>query len=150
MEEFMEDLFEDDNLYLKVSRVNQGLYVLINNDKKVYIGKSFSLMKRIYSHINSKEKQFNKMILIPLRNKSDINILEVYLISKIKPLYNTDCKEDDTTTIHIDLPHDNVLKISVNQFIDAFPTSEVFEKENTAAFDKGHMPREDLTDTRPW
>lgn len=78
-----------------------GLYFLYDENKKlIYIGKSKNLGSRILD--SAKERQgFYLKYKLPL-TKSDTNILELYYISKLKPVLNSESKEVDDTTFEID------------------------------------------------
>ena len=78
-----------------------GVYLLYGNNglEPAYVGKSTQLGRRIDTSCQTKEVFSFKVIL--LDNKSDMDILEVYLIAKWKPIYNKDCKRDYSPTIDL-------------------------------------------------
>ncbi len=78
-----------------------GLYFLYDENKKlIYIGKSKNLGSRILNSVKERQGFYLKYKL-PL-TKSDTNILELYYISKLKPVLNSESKEVDDTTFEID------------------------------------------------
>ncbi|MEG1009801.1 MAG: GIY-YIG nuclease family protein, partial [Clostridia bacterium] len=68
---------------------NSGIYFLINNDsKKLYIGQSNNILKRIKDHNKDKEKNFNKFVAF-VSDSNDfsrtyIDYLEYYFINESK------------------------------------------------------------------
>lgn len=82
-----------------------GLYFLLNDQEKIgYIGKSTNLGDRIFTSITdskivlSSDKEY--FIDVYLTNsKSDMTVYEQYYISKHKPKFNKDSKYDDSLTI---------------------------------------------------
>ena len=80
-----------------------GLYYLYDKDKElIYIGKSVNLGVRMLESAKFDDVKYCKFSIV--NNKSDMSILEVYLISKYKPKYNKDLKYDDTATIEMNEP----------------------------------------------
>ena len=80
-----------------------GIYYLYDKDKNlIYIGKSEHLGKRIITSYEYREAKYYKYSV--LNNKSDMHILEIYLIAKYKPEKNADCKSLDIPTLTIDEP----------------------------------------------
>ena len=82
-----------------------GLYRLYLEDDLLYIGKSRCIKKRIKQH--SYNKEFNFFDFIEIKNESNKNLLEVYLIDKYKPKYNKELIEDVTCNIEIKEPKFN-------------------------------------------
>ncbi len=90
----------------KISRLPDSAGVYIFKDRKgdiIYIGKSKSISKRVYSHFCSKDKSLKSQSLIS--RTSDIDyivassehealLLESYLIKKEKPFYNISLRDD--------------------------------------------------------
>jgi hypothetical protein len=65
----------------------QGVYLLFNNDKIVYVGKSDCCIKsRILLHLQ--DKQFDYFSIIQVENIEVINVLETALILYYRPFYN--------------------------------------------------------------
>jgi hypothetical protein len=86
----------DDVFYLEdIPSDIMGIYRLYVNDALLYIGKSKNIKSRVYAH--TKEKLIDSFDFISVENPSDINIFEVYLIDKYKPILNKDCKEKTHT-----------------------------------------------------
>lgn len=78
-----------------------GLYFLYDENRNlIYIGKSKNLGSRILNSVKERQGFYLKYKL-PL-TKSDTNILELYYISKLKPVLNSESKEVDDTTFEID------------------------------------------------
>lgn len=77
-----------------------GLYFLYNENKElIYIGKSKNLASRIPTSIRDRKAFYMKFKLC--FNLSDMHILELYYISKLKPVLNSDCLESDVCTFEI-------------------------------------------------
>lgn len=78
-----------------------GIYILYENDKIVYIGKSSrNMLHRIRTH--TIDKFFTKSVMYEMNNEADMNILELYLIGKHKPIYNKHSNTTHIPTIIID------------------------------------------------
>lgn len=97
-----------------------GLYIIFNAKKEIiYIGKSHSCMVKrgltsfkdknmIYSYdkyegteeitLKSFKAQYISFLSSNI-SKSDINVYEIYLINKYKPVLNRDCNASDNLTI---------------------------------------------------
>ena len=103
-------------LYAKQS---SGVYMFLFEDRIYYIGQSINIGSRIVSSyqerfcINKKEffdgksKPFTDRIymrFLEVENKSDLLILESYLIAIHKPILNKSGNFEDKTTITIDIP----------------------------------------------
>ncbi len=80
---------------METSKHNYGIYFLYDNNKEIiYIGKSISnLSHRSLESAIDKKAQYMQHYYT--RTKADADIYELYFISKYKPLYNRDCKEED-------------------------------------------------------
>lgn len=68
-----------------------------DNDELVYIGKSKNLINRIASSIQ--EKKATKYRYALLESDADMNIYEIYYISKYKPKLNIDCVPQKNLTV---------------------------------------------------
>ena len=80
----------------------RGIYILYKEDKIVYVGKSsVNIEGRVKHHTMSKD--FDKAELYNIPNMSDVNIIELYMIAKFKPILNVDSKESDDLTIELDI-----------------------------------------------
>ena len=74
------------------------IYKMYNNkDELLYIGKTHNLYARMNAHFSSSQLkdqvwklEVNKIEVIELYNQYDIDIIEIYLIGKEKPKYNSD------------------------------------------------------------
>ena len=83
-----------DNVFVNNYKVSKkihnklGIYILYNDKKIIYIGKSNSIKNRLYQH--KKDKFFNDVTCIYFKNEADVNLYEPYLINKYKPIYNRD------------------------------------------------------------
>ena len=62
------------------------LYMLKDNNKIVYIGKSTALGVRLHEH--KKDKKFNKVYYIKFNNRTNMELAEIYFIYKYKPRLN--------------------------------------------------------------
>lgn len=60
------------------------VYLLIDNDEVVYVGKTEKGIRRIYQHI---DKSFNKMQFIEVK-KDELDFFEDLYIMKYQPKYN--------------------------------------------------------------
>lgn len=66
---------------------NCGVYKLFNNDKDlIYIGKSYSIGKRIVSSAREQRASYVKIMIT--KTQSDANLIEQYLIATEKPSQN--------------------------------------------------------------
>ena len=82
----------------------KGIYVLKEDKRVVYIGKSHNdIMVRVLNHTISGAKKFNSVKVLDIDNDSDIAIVEMYLICKFKPKYNRDSKYSDKLSIVVDV-----------------------------------------------
>jgi hypothetical protein len=87
-----------------------GVYLLWYNNEVVYAGKSLSsVFMRMYVHSSGNgrkgTKLFDKVTLYgPYLTKSDIHLLELYLISVYNPVHNSDCSEIDPLSISVTIP----------------------------------------------
>ncbi len=89
-----------------------GIYLLKQNNSVVYVGKSSNdVYNRIKTHYKDEEKKFDSVSIYQIKNKSDISIAEIILITNLKPKYNKDCIFDSEPTISIDV----VKKIIFNE-----------------------------------
>ena len=74
------------------------IYKMYNNkDELLYIGKTHNLYGRMNAHFSNAilneqpwKQKVNKIEVIELYNQYDIDIIEIYLIGKEKPKYNSD------------------------------------------------------------
>ena len=74
------------------------IYKMYNNkDELLYIGKTHNLYSRMNTHFSNAilneqpwKQKVNKIEVIELYNQYDIDIIEIYLIGKEKPKYNSD------------------------------------------------------------
>lgn len=80
----------------------QGLYAFLCNGKVVYIGKSTNLGNRIASSYQERcwKCEIDEIRYYLMNNEADMNISELVLINKYKPLLNTDCNCHDTSTLY--------------------------------------------------
>ena len=74
------------------------IYKMYNTkDELLYIGKTHNLYGRMNAHFSNAilneqpwKQKVNKIEVIELYNQYDIDIIEIYLIGKEKPKYNSD------------------------------------------------------------
>ena len=80
-----------------------GIYSLLLDNKIVYIGKANTCMKsRVSQHYgSSRSKVFNKVVAYKIIGDANINVAEVYLINKLKPLHNEADKGNSLLTLVI-------------------------------------------------
>lgn len=77
-----------------------GIYRLYDeNDKIVYIGKSYNLKNRVYSSLQ--ERKASKFDFAVLKSKADTDVYELYYINKYKPILNGDSNSGDRLTIEL-------------------------------------------------
>jgi excinuclease UvrABC nuclease subunit len=76
-------------------RSRGGLNKLYNNDKIIYIGKSNNIKLRVACH--KKDKNFNNVKSIIFKDDGNIDLYEVYLINKYKPILNKEFKNKDNS-----------------------------------------------------
>lgn len=94
----------------KGTKNTTGIYILKNNNKVVYIGKSLScISNRLNSHYNDKRGEFNEVEVWQLSNTADISILEMYLITRYKPVLNVEAVTSQIPTICIN---------NIEQYVD--------------------------------
>lgn len=89
------------------------LYQFLDEDGEVlYVGKTTSLKNRMSKHFCTKTSKGSRnvttdvtqvLISNPLR-EVDMNILEPYVIAKLKPSYNIEFSSTEETTIDIPMP----------------------------------------------
>ena len=80
-----------------------GVYLFFSEDKKLlYVGKSVNLGERILASLAERDGVHYIKYLTCV--KSDISILETYLIASLKPFYNKDCACEEQPTIKIPTP----------------------------------------------
>jgi hypothetical protein len=66
---------------------NSGyIYFLIKDNKVVYVGQTYTLAtKRPYAHT---DKSYDRIMVYEVKDKTQLNALESYLIYKLNPFYN--------------------------------------------------------------
>lgn len=90
---------EFDELILKLQNVG-GIYIFWENDNIVYVGKSMNLQGRIPQSLQDRLKMtpdINYLSIICCDSDADVHILEILLITELKPLCNRDCICKDTS-----------------------------------------------------
>ena len=65
------------------------VYFLIDGGEIVYVGQSRAFGARLQSHIVDKGKVFDRYFIIKCKDKSEMDELERYYISALKPVFNT-------------------------------------------------------------
>jgi hypothetical protein len=87
--------FEKEQInFISIPYSMSGTYFLLDNDNEVvYVGKALNVLNRLHQH--KKEKQFDKVIVIEMKNSENAKMLEsVYLncnlplLNKVCPTYN--------------------------------------------------------------
>ncbi len=65
----------------------------------VYLGKTTALTDRLNSHFKKQHPEWkgvvDKIEICKFENEADMNIQEIYQISKLKPKFNKDCMTKD-------------------------------------------------------
>lgn len=93
-----------------------GIYFLYDENKTlVYIGKGTHLGKRMAS--SSKERKASYVRYLICNSLADMHVIELYLINKVKPKFNSDSKSDDKLTFKIDYCFEKISKkmIKINK-----------------------------------
>jgi len=80
----------------------QGIYFIYARDTLVYIGKTTNIKKRLASHTSMHSGRGYKFLEVP--NLSDMAILELVYIDKLKPTENSQDKFKSTGTLGIAVP----------------------------------------------
>lgn len=85
-----------------------GVYILYNKKRIVYIGKSYNLAKRIIGSIVYRDYQddITHFSYIEVDKKTDCDFLEMYLISKYKPILNIEYNHKEETGLLSELDID--------------------------------------------
>lgn len=82
-----------------------GVYLFETGDgQPLYVGRSTSnLQSRIASSFMGRFDNYNEQIFlkVALCNASDTALLEVYLITTLKPILNRDCRYEDELTLEV-------------------------------------------------
>lgn len=110
----------DDDFLNFVKNLNneKGIYIFSNDTEIVYIGKSTDLASRIISSLVERcnKMEITQARIIKCKTEADTHILEVVLITELKPTLNRDCMcEDYSNHFHsgidiYDIPYFNVFK----------------------------------------
>jgi len=83
-----------------------GVYVFETEDgQALYVGRSISsLQSRIPQSFMGRFDHYNEQVFVRLAlcNASDTALLEVYLITTLKPILNRDCRYEDKLTLAVD------------------------------------------------
>lgn len=88
--------FDFDNCHVLYKRqlFTDYIYFLIKNEEVVYVGQTSKGLCIIYQHLDN--KVFDKVYLLKVEDKNDLNKLELFYIFKYKPLYNKSYKVANT------------------------------------------------------
>ena len=75
-------------------------------DEALYLGKSVDLQTRIVSSFLERMNNYGKPVYLKIisAQRGDIGFLEMYLISKMKPILNTEGKAIDNPSVEIQIP----------------------------------------------
>lgn len=83
-----------------------GIYILYNLNDIVYVGKTkHCFYDRLLKHMSPGSKEYKELTSIELyeiNSHADIDVAELYLINKYKPLLNLDSNSNDELTLTID------------------------------------------------
>lgn len=103
--------FDDEKLRLEnqlipVPNKLQGIYILYKDNDIVYVGKSERcVMNRIRKHVSTTSVEYKSAItgidvyIIP--NTANMDVAEIYLINKYKPVLNKESNSDAVLTLDI-------------------------------------------------
>lgn len=88
--------FDFDNCHVLYKRqlFTDYIYFLIKNEEVVYVGQTSKGLCRIYQHLDNKD--FDKIYLLWVKDKNELNKLELFYILKYKPFYNKSYKVANT------------------------------------------------------
>lgn len=91
---------------IPLQQATTGIYLLLKAGKIVYVGKSSNCIRsRLYHHTSPVDKEFKDIDTISvyaMENTANIDVVEIYLINKYQPVYNTLCNSSHQMTVHID------------------------------------------------
>jgi len=79
-----------------------GVYLLYCKGSLVYIGKSIDMRNRVLTHTKEGLKEFDKIVGLCIPLLSDMDVVEVYLITSNLPKYNKDNNNIKPTTLALD------------------------------------------------
>lgn len=104
-----------------------GVYVMLKNDKILYIGKAEEMFCRLSVHIKESRKDFDKILIIPTSCKEDSALLEALYIDKHKNQGNIK-KEKVHQWVNIVEKYIDNEKIEIaNEFIKSEMKSKILE-----------------------
>lgn len=95
-----------DNFMKKFNNL-YGIYLLKSKGKIIYIGKAINLANRPLHSVKEREDKnsdfypIDEICIYPTKTKSDMHVLEPYLISKYKPIFNIEFMEDENDRVTI-------------------------------------------------
>ena len=100
-EQYNRDLSDDFVSLLEYAEGEAGVYFLWCEDKIVYVGKSIDLQQRVLTSLKERSHSCNidKVSMIFTPTIADMHILEIYMITYLKPMLNKDCTCDDKPTM---------------------------------------------------
>ena len=89
---------DDEQLWHLEENDCPGVYRIWNNKGKLkYIGKSYCLNERLKNH---ERLNFGDTVEVMTGlSRSDVDLLEIYFINKLKPALNEDCNTKDPFTL---------------------------------------------------
>ena len=85
------------------------IYALINKGEIVYVGQTKDVEKRLYSHANDKEKEFDSYYVEAV-NPDCVDEIETFLIFVNSPKYNISKNENSKRKMHTPLTHKEILR----------------------------------------
>lgn len=94
-----------DSMINEISKYNKmcGVYFIINKDEEViYVGVSYNVGARAIQSF-SEVPYANGIKIVCTNSRADANILEIYYINKINPIYNVNGCGGDDIGIRIDI-----------------------------------------------
>lgn len=92
-------------ILLKTLKGKSGVYIFDSSRRKtLYVGQSINLQERIVSSFNERFDKYNKKVYlkcIVCKTPADSPIIEVYLIGKLKPVFNGTSKYMGTLSVKV-------------------------------------------------
>lgn len=87
------------------------LYKFYDDNELLYLGKTVDLSDRMSGHFKRKKSptsvfrdEIKRVEVCQFENEADLNIMEVYLISTLKPKYNGSCSTNVLPTYSLPEP----------------------------------------------
>ena len=91
----------------------QAVYALYVDQEIIYVGKTGNLIERLIQH--NTDRTYSEVKFLPIENKSDLSIYELYYITTLKPVQNRQDVFFDPLTLNITDANKHKL-VSINNF----------------------------------